>query len=73
LKALSPNNDWVYLSLLAESSSCDLRDTGYTKMSKFVQAQGDDFELGVGSDGIALTVRLRAEAIDKNDSSSRAL
>jgi uncharacterized LabA/DUF88 family protein len=58
LKAMSPSNDWVYLSMLTARSGCDLRDTGYTKMSKFVQAHRGDFDIKL--DGTSFKVRLRA-------------
>ena len=45
LKTLSPNNDWINLSVLTERSSCDVKDTGYKKMTKFIRAQSEHFEL----------------------------
>jgi hypothetical protein len=58
LKASAPNNEWVCLGFLRRASSCDLGGTGYGKVSKFIRAHPDDFELRLsGKSG--LEVRLR--------------
>ena len=57
LKILSPDNEWVYLSVLTERSSCDVKDTGYKKMAEFIRAQSDHFELKL--EGTAYKVRQR--------------
>jgi NYN domain len=58
LKVFAPNNEWIYLAFLIGKSSCDLGGTGYLKMSKFVRAHPDDFELRV-SGTTTLEIRLR--------------